>query len=1057
MARVRKAPSPPEPEGGETALVPVERPALAARRTTAPRKQRAAPESAGPPVALSQLAYLGGIAGSVFAAIALWGYDAEDPSFFVTGSVVHNPAGRVGAAVADLMFQGAGYLAWGVVLLGVAFGLKLAGRTLGGVLAFVAASAALVATAAGLELALGGHPDPFRAGGLLGLAVATALRSQVGGAGASLAVGAVLVSAVTVLFRLDWQPWAAGVVRRVEQDGPRTLRRIGAAGVGVARASAHLGRAGAAVVWTRSALETEDEDEGAEENDEGQEEAEPPLAGAPSRSRDNNASRELPAITNDAPARRGPPSHRVPEIPAAILKSLPAAQQGVWSARPAPPPSNDLDSPTQVSARSLVEVEYEPTQTLGRAGNAVRDPGTAARSARATLPDLGRPPDARLRGGPAIAACLWKEPEPKPQPEPESELYRPMEIEELTDPEAVASARPATRPAERVPPRAPAPTPLDSDEDEDEVSISSPVSHRPAPASAQVSPPRPAPPADEGDDLDYPAPERHAPPPAADARPREIIPLPDDSPPPPSVKGRRARGAAVLPGNLQSGGVNDDGLAVREADAFQLPPLSLMDEHPAIVAGHDEGYLQDLARRVTAKLRTYSVDGKVVAIRPGPVITMFEYEPAPGVKLSRISSLSDDLAMALEALSVRIVAPIPGRGVVGIEIPNRQRQIVWARDVFGAGEFRSASYILPVILGKDTEGRPYVSDLAKMPHLLVGGTTGSGKSVGINVMLCSLLYTRTPEELRLILVDPKMLEFELYQDIPHLLHPVVTEPKLASAVLKWACKEMDDRYRLLARWQTRNIEGYNQKVTQELKAWTPERARVYAPRDWMEGDELPTPKKLPYIVVVIDELADLMMVASKDVEESIVRIAQKARAAGIHLIVATQRPSVDVITGLIKANMPSRLAYQVRSKTDGRTILDQNGAESLLGKGDLLFLPPGVSGLTRIHAPFLADEEVRRVAEFLKAQGPPEYGPPIEAEGDDGEAAESDDSEMDETYDLAVSIAIELGRISTSMIQRRLKIGYNRAARLMELMQREGVVGPADGVKPREVLVGRNA
>jgi len=606
-----------------------------------------------------------------------------------------------------------------------------------------------------------------------------------------------------------------------------------------------------------------------------------------------------------------------------------------------------------------------------------------------------------------------------------------VELDPTVAPRVAATVPPAAVPpvaaSVAAPPRRPDPTPD--------------LAPRPAPAPTAASPapvPAPAPAPSRPDELD------------AEEVEDETIP---PAPAPPRARTGSASDAAVLPGNLVSGGRTDDGRAVRALRSpFRLPPLSLLDEHPAIVAGTDEGALHELARKLCAKLLDFGVEGRVSAIRPGPVITLFEYEPAPGVKLSRIASLSDDLAMALKALSVRIVAPIPGRGVVGIEIPNERRQTVWARDLFASGEYRDGRHILPVILGKDTEGRPFVTDLAKMPHLLIGGTTGSGKSVGVNGMLCSLLFQRTPEELRLILVDPKMLEFELYQEIPHLLHPVVTEPKLASAVLKWACLEMDERYRLLARWQTRNIEGYNQKVDAELQDWTPEKARRYAPKDWPEGELLPYPKKLPYIVVVIDELADLMMVAARDVEESIVRIAQKARACGIHLIVATQRPSVDVITGLIKANMPSRLAYQVRSKTDGRTILDQNGAETLLGKGDLLYLPPGTSGLLRIHGPFLADEEVRRVADFCREQGPPEYAPRVTLDdvgGDDEDLSE----EMDENYDRAVAFALEKGRISTSMIQRLLKIGYNRAARIMEIMEREGIVGPADGAKPREVLV----
>jgi S-DNA-T family DNA segregation ATPase FtsK/SpoIIIE len=341
-----------------------------------------------------------------------------------------------------------------------------------------------------------------------------------------------------------------------------------------------------------------------------------------------------------------------------------------------------------------------------------------------------------------------------------------------------------------------------------------------------------------------------------------------------------------------------------------------------------------------------------------------------------------------------------------------------------------------------------------MPHLLVGGTTGSGKSVGINAMLMTLLFSKTPEDLRMILIDPKMLEFEPYQGIPHLLHPVVTEPRLAAAALKWACGEMDERYKLLATWKTRSIALYNAKMERELADWTPEKAEKYAPRDWPETEPYPLPRRLPYIVIVIDELADLMMVASKDVEESIVRLAQKARACGIHLIVATQRPSTDVITGLIKANMPSRIAFQVRSMIDGRTILDQKGAESLLGMGDMLYLPAGVSDLQRLHGPFVSDDEVVRVAEFLEAQGAPSHDPQIDLEQPASQEEDVDPSEYDEVYDKAVYLVAEHGKASTSMIQRYLKIGYNRAARIMDLMEREGVVGPAEGAKAREVLVG---
>jgi len=517
------------------------------------------------------------------------------------------------------------------------------------------------------------------------------------------------------------------------------------------------------------------------------------------------------------------------------------------------------------------------------------------------------------------------------------------------------------------------------------------------------------------------------------------------------------RRVEVDPNNLVSGGSNGNELIADPITAaFELPHLGLLDEHARDVARFDEIELQGLAQTLENKLGDFGVKGEVVAIRPGPVVTTFEYVPAPGIKISKISGLSDDIAMALKALRVRIVAPIPGKGVVGIEIPNKSRQTVWLRDMMASSVYRQHKGALPMSLGKTVEGKPYIADLSKMPHLLVGGTTGSGKSVGVNAMLLTMLFTRSPDELKLILIDPKMLEFELYRDIPHLLHPVVTEPKLASAALRWACTEMDERYRTLSRWGVRNIASYNKKVDHELESWSTEKAWRYAPADTPSDGAPPMPEKMPYIVIVIDELADLMMVAAKDVEESIIRLAQKARAAGIHLIVATQRPSVNVITGLIKANMPSRVAFQVRTKVDGRTILDQNGAENLLGRGDMLFLPPGVSALERLHGPFVSDDEVRRVTDFLRDQGSPTYEAQITASDEDVDLPGAGE-EYDELYDLAVAYVCRQGKASASMIQREFRIGYNRAARILEFMEREGVVGPADGARPREVLVASHA
>ena len=479
------------------------------------------------------------------------------------------------------------------------------------------------------------------------------------------------------------------------------------------------------------------------------------------------------------------------------------------------------------------------------------------------------------------------------------------------------------------------------------------------------------------------------------------------------------------------------------------------------------------ARLLEKKLDDFGVDGEVVEICPGPVITMYEFSPGPGIKVSRIAGLSDDLSMALQALSIRIVAPIPGKGVVGIEIPNQTREMVLLREIFNCEEFHQSKMKLPMALGKDIAGMPVVTDLARMPHLLVAGATGSGKSVSINTMVLSLLYTATPKDVRIIMVDPKMLELSIYEGIPHLLLPVVTNPKKAALALKWAVREMERRYRLMSDKGVRNIDSYNKKMEKEEKeAEEHEANRVVTVEEIEEAFEDETAEfveeftpaaeplehgHLPYIVVIVDELADLMMVAGREIEEYIARLAQMARAAGIHLILATQRPSVDVITGLIKANFPARISFQVSSKTDSRTILDCNGAETLLGAGDMLFLPPGTSRLQRIHGAFVSDAEVQRVVDFLKKQAKPVYEKSIMSmkPGDDKE--EGDDDELiDDRYDDAVALVAETRQASISMVQRRLRIGYNRAARIIEKMEQEGIVGPSDGTsKPREVFINK--
>ncbi len=438
--------------------------------------------------------------------------------------------------------------------------------------------------------------------------------------------------------------------------------------------------------------------------------------------------------------------------------------------------------------------------------------------------------------------------------------------------------------------------------------------------------------------------------------------------------------------------------------------------------------LETKAALLEEKLKDFGVTGKVVSVHYGPVVSMFEYKPAPGIKVSKILNLQDDIAVVMKAGSVRIVAPIPGKDTIGIELPNDERETVYFTEILNSDVFQESPSPLTLILGKDIFGKPFVADLRKMPHLLVAGATGSGKSVGLNSMICSILFKATPDEVKFILVDPKMLEFSVYNGIPHLITPVITDPKKASTALSWAVSEMEKRYQMLSQAGVRSIERYNIKIED----------------------------KLPYIVIVIDELADLMMVAGKDVEMQIARLAQKARAAGIHLIVATQRPSVDVITGLIKANFPSRISFKVSSKVDSRTILDTVGAEKLLGNGDMLFMPPGKSDLIRLHGAYIGDREIEAVAEFWKKQAEPEYRddifekPKINGTGEDKNYLRE---EYDELYDEAVEFVTSLGYASASLLQRQFKIGYNRAARLIEMMEKDGIVGPAQGSKPREVLI----
>jgi DNA segregation ATPase FtsK/SpoIIIE, S-DNA-T family len=475
---------------------------------------------------------------------------------------------------------------------------------------------------------------------------------------------------------------------------------------------------------------------------------------------------------------------------------------------------------------------------------------------------------------------------------------------------------------------------------------------------------------------------------------------------------------------------------MRAGKGFKTPSFDILEDPVDPPISSDNANLRMQSQLLEKKLEDFGVKGRVVAVLPGPVITTFEYEPAPGVKINKIVALADDLALALRAISIRIVAPIPGKAVIGIEVPNTNREMVRFKEIVASSAFEKSKSKLTICLGKDIVGNAVVAELDKMPHLLIAGATGSGKSVALNAMICSLLYKATPEEVKLIMVDPKRIELSSYDGIPHLITPVVIDAKKATNALFWAVREMEHRYKLLSEKNARNIKQYNQKIEKESKP-----------------SEEDGPRDLPYLVIIIDELADLMMLASRDVEVALTRLAQMARAAGIHLILATQRPSVDVLTGIIKANFPTRLTFQVSSKTDSRTIIDTNGAENLLGNGDMLFLPPGTAKLQRIHGAYLSETELGRITEFLRAQAKPDYDEKVtEATAiDPGSSAE--EQEYDERYDDAVALITKTRQASISMIQRHLRIGYNRAARIIEMMEKEGIVGPSDGVKPREVLV----
>jgi S-DNA-T family DNA segregation ATPase FtsK/SpoIIIE len=523
--------------------------------------------------------------------------------------------------------------------------------------------------------------------------------------------------------------------------------------------------------------------------------------------------------------------------------------------------------------------------------------------------------------------------------------------------------------------------------------------------------------------------------------------------------GRAAKRAATGPTIVDHIAERPRGEGVQETFPFdeerdgpyQLPDISVFERPPEGSHKYDRDSLIMNSRILEKKLLDFGIGGRCVTVHPGPVVTMYEFEPASGVKVNRIVTLADDLALALRALSVRIIAPLPGKSVVGIEVANPDRETVYLLDILESDSLRAEKSKLAIALGKDIFGNPSHADLAKMPHLLVAGSTGTGKSVFLNSLLCSLLCRTTPDELKLLLVDPKLLELSVYGGIPHLIADVVTNPKRAAAALGGIVRKMDERYQMMAALGVRSIAQFNERVDKELAAGNTTYRLKPKPGD-EEGEELEY-RRLPYIVVIIDELADLMVVSAREVEESLQRLAQMARAAGIHLVLATQRPSVDVLTGIIKANFPARISFQVSSRTDSRTILDQNGADHLLGQGDMLYLPPGTSKLQRFHGPFVDEKEVENLTKQLRAQGGPKFDHELLQAAEEAAASDERDTDVDEMFDRAVAIVADSRNASISYLQRRLKVGYNRAARMIEHMENEGIIGPQVGTKPREVFV----
>jgi S-DNA-T family DNA segregation ATPase FtsK/SpoIIIE len=969
---------------------------------------------------------------------------------------VENLAGPLGHSLAATLLEALGVGAWALAF----FFLLCASALLSGwprltaarVLSWAVVCGGLMSLSALLvHSKLQGH----LAGGVVGALSAAAVRGALSTAGAAVLLSAICFAALVVATDL-WALRAAATAGRLSVAGGAMAFKGAAYAVDAARRRAVAGRDD-----SFGDEEEEDEDGLAADGDSG----------------DGSEDDEKPARPDGKP--------RSKKTLAAEAKALALAS--------ADEPPQDPRLPVQPE---IVEPKVKRAKAAAGAATAAAGPalvGSAAAAAPAASPVAAAP--AQGTASPASRAAA-----------------------QSLAAHAIATA-PA--PAAAPPPAAAAPAPT-----------AAPAA-RPAPKAAG----KPA-------DADVAAPDKAS---AAAAEAGSAAPLIIEPKAPPKPAPRIEPQVKLEPAKPAPARKTSDFELFGGRSAFTIPPIDILTGEISAAAPIDRDGLTATAAKLRDKLASFGIDGQVTQIRPGPVVTMFEFLPAAGVKVSRIASLSDDLAMAMEAMKVRIVAPIPGKGVVGIEIPNKVRQTVVLRELVEQEAFLKSTSKLAMCLGKDIEGQPYIADLAKMPHLLIAGTTGSGKSVAVNSMIVSMLLRATPEEVRFLMVDPKMLELSVYEGIPHLLLPVVTDSKKAAMALRWGVEEMERRYQLLSECGVRDIASYNKRVEKEGDAARKAAPKMVAPKrvvdltdpnldvhdlaaaaargevtgsreqiglrptaagdgparapyladgpgaqhgvqnkgtaangaganaattaEWLRaemqargeptdlpGDPGPQPeplKKLPYIVIIIDELADLMMVASREVETYIARLAQMARAAGIHLMVATQRPSTDVVTGVIKANFPSRISFKVASRHDSATIINANGAENLLGMGDMLILPPGTSSLTRIHGPFVDEKEIHAVVEHWKQQGAPVYDPNIlKPRAEDGEGGEAvEDEGPDELYDQAIAALADMRFISISLLQRKLRVGYNRAARMIERMERDGIVGPADGAKPREVLI----